>query len=251
MTIVLLALLLQNADKTEKQPPAKIIAEAVKTLRKQSQFSHESDYKGRRFEGKISGIVRKDAHYPVDAPEIYAKGSQSLVKDRNGRYVPSPQVDPQSNEGKALAAFRNPDTMLAEIESAGQKIAPERRADEKAADKDCALLVVSLPTEMKKTVLKSMSGSFTGPIPLPNPDQFIDYEKTLCRYLVWVSKTDLSIVQFRFDLEIAGKKGGLPMGLPGGFDPASWTCEILLHVALDDAQPKPVPKEVQNKLGLK
>lgn len=251
MTALLLALLLQNTDKTQKQAPAKIAAEAVKGLRLAPHYTHGSAYKGKRFDGKISGYVRKDVHLPIDEPEIYAKGSNVLVKTKNGKYVPPNQVDQQSVEGKAIGAFRNPDTMLGEIETASQQIAPERRPDEKAGDVECALLVITLPNDLKKSAIKSMAGSFTGPIPMPNPDQFIDYDKTLCRYLVWVAKSDLAIVQYKFELEVAAKKGGMPMGLPGGFDPASWTMEIMVEISTKDASPKPVPKEVQNKLGIK
>ena len=115
------------------------------------------------------------------------------------------------------------------------------------------VLVVTIPADARKPLIKSLVDQMASPIPLPSPDPFIDYDKTLCRYLVWISKKDKAIVKFRFDLEVARneKQGGIPAGLPGGFDPASWTAEILVELSDSNVQPNPVPKDVQAKLGIK
>jgi hypothetical protein len=245
--MILLLLLALAQDKR-----AKAIQESIDAVRKPDQFVATARYNSKGYAGKIVGLIRKEVHLPLEGPEIYAKHSNVLIKAANGKVLAPNQVDSQSDDGRAISAFRNPWVMLSEIEASMQQINPEKRPEDAVDGVGCELYVVTVPVEMRKAIIKSMLANIASPIPMPAPDQMIDYEKTLCRYLVWLKKADRSLVQFKFELEIARneKKGGMPLGGLGGFDPSTWTADITVGIALKDATPKPVPKEAQTKLAL-
>jgi hypothetical protein len=235
------------ADKTKGLSAPALIGKAAAEMAKLKGFHVEIENRGQQGSAQYEGIVKKDGAAVTGGGEIYAKGSSYLVEN-GGSYVPPSDLDVQSDAGRAAAAFRNPSLQLSEIFETG-RAGGEVAGDESVGDIDCKIVRLSLSRAQKEKVVKEMVAKVKLPIPVGDPMQFIDLDKTTADYKVWIGKTDLRIHKYEFHAK-PELKGGLPV--PGGGGPMK--LEITSTVELlkfDDALEWKIPAAVQSRLGLK
>lgn len=254
MTCAVVALLLlqgkqRDPDKTKGQNPQQILSKAVAAMQKLKGFHFKMDVKSPRATAVYEGIQKGEGSAARSDPqEIFARQTQYLVKTASGKIVPGNELDLNSEDGRKAAGFRNPSQMLRDLQQCAS-LSPTVKGDEKVGDVDCKVIAVGMSVPMKKEAFKEMMNRVKAPVKV-DPDPFVDFEKTVCDYTVYVGKTDLRIHRLTFKM-VGESKGNLPPILPPQYGPDSWKAEMTLDLSkFDQNLDWKIPPEVRGKLGL-
>jgi hypothetical protein len=235
----------KSVDRTKGLAAGSIVAKGCDAMKRLKGYHVSIDVKSERYNGRYDGICKGDgAACKGPTLEMFARMTSYLARTSDGRVVAPTQLDVQTEEGKAAAAFRNPAALLAEIQASAAQNPPALKEDEG----ECRVVVVTLGRAQKEAFMKEAMSKISLPIPVGNPSQFIDMDKSSGKYTVWVRKSDLRIVKYVFELD--GKlKPGLPLP-PGIGNQISGTTTVE-NSKFDADLDWEIPKEVQSRLGLK
>jgi len=240
------------ADKSKGLSASALIGKATAEIQKLKGFHVKITSQSGQNSANFDGLVKKDGVAVTGAAEVYAKGASSLVKNGSS-YVSPSELDVQAEPGRSAAAFRNPALQLAEIAEAG-KAGGELAGDETVGEVEAKVARVSLSRAQKEKLVKELVSKVKLPVPVGDPMQFIDIDKTTADYKLWVSKADLRILKYELHAK-PELKAGLPIpGGGGGGGGGPVNIELTQTVELskfDEELDWSIPKPVQSKLGLK
>lgn len=240
----------QDGDKIGKEKAPVIVKKSLAEISKKKgyHFVQKSAVTGPQSqESNFDGVAKKDFAAAKGTAEVYAKAGAYLV-NVDGKFYAPEQL--QGTTALQAGSFRNPALFLGDLArlEATSKWGDEADVDghacktvELTADEATLKQQVKEFADKLKDQLKQV-GNITG---------YIDTKKSTSKYKVYIGKADLLIYKLEWDLKPVVKENSIPPNLPvPKLDKLEAKSELTFS-KYDEDLDVAVPKEVQQRLGVK